>query len=115
MNPFNPLEILADVIVENNRTMFLKLPESDKDKSEWWSFQNEFYKKARKGEDEILIKVLTAYLKRVPDVEDYKRCQMIYRSGIDDQYTFCYDNFQLGTIKRSFEGMICNVTFAPKK
>jgi hypothetical protein len=95
-----------------NTTLFT-LPESDREKMQIPSFINEYHQKVRKGEDEMLIKVLTTYLGYTPTIEDYKRCQMIYRSGVDNEYTFCYDNFPLGYIKRSFEDLRYNVTFTP--
>lgn len=95
-------------------TQLFKLEESDRDKMKCESFINEYAKKVRKGEDDILLKALTTYLNRTPDIEDYKRCQMVYCAGVLDEYTFCYDNFPLGNIKRSFENLSYNVTFTPK-
>lgn len=95
-----------------NTTLFT-LHESDRDKFPLESFRDEFAKKARKGEDEILIKVLTQYLGYTPTIEDYKRCQMIYRADNINEYTFCYDNFPLGYINRSFEDLQFTIKFTP--
>lgn len=96
-------------------TEIFKLNESDRDKMKWESFQNEYAKKVREAEEKFLIQTLTTYLKRVPDIEDYKCCQMVYRVGIMDEYTFCYDNFPIVHIKRSFENLSYNVTLTPIK
>lgn len=81
----------------------------------WVSFQEEHYRKVKKAEEEMLLAILTKYLQRIPEVEDYKMCQMVYRAGIDNQYTFSYKGVALGCIDKSFEDLRYTVRFTPIK
>ena len=53
------------------------------------------------AENELLIDVLKAHLKRSPMQEDFNKCIRSYPKGVTTEYTFVYDKTILGDVRTS--------------
>lgn len=73
------------------------------------SFQNDMYKQVNRLEEECLMKVIRTYLACEPDIEDFKKCNRIYRQGVFDSYDFLYEKVMIGTITRVFNENVITV------
>lgn len=65
------------------------------------------------NEENLINQVLTQFLGRRPDVEDYKKCTRFFQRDRSGEYELAYENTPLGTVKTSFQGITVNTSFNP--
>lgn len=83
-----------------------ELFDTPSDKANWYdlSFYKEAIQKIVKQEEDFLINLLTAYLNRVPAIEDFKKCEKVFTEGDPISYIFMYNGTQLGSLTKGMEG-----------
>lgn len=55
------------------------------------------------NEDRLLMEVLQKHLGRLICTDDFKDCQMKFREGQPDEYTFAHKGVDLGIVRRKVE------------
>lgn len=80
------------------------------------SWQDRLYREQLQIQENMLKEVLSKHLGREAEMEDFKKCKMIYYRDIFDRYQFLYDKTLLGEISYGMKGLFAfQVTFIPQK
>lgn len=104
-NKYKSNRISIDSIIESDYQQFKNkdIKESFiKSESELIDYGLQITKKAIQAEEDVIKKILSEILKREPDIEDFKKCTIVRRDDILNEYFLMFDGAFVGSIKKSF-------------